>query len=207
MPLVQVIRFVINDFFTWARTFWAWARRTRAWARRTWRATMGRILCFKISLNPLRFSLTRETDTKMTRSKSWAIWKLQFSSQKMTKTPIFPNYQVPNGYFGISLQVIYDCSSFVSWYFCVSFSRERRKIKAQNPNLWLKTRWKRVSQARIFNMVVEKYLAWVWQGTSSYPNLLQTYVIFNKAARILGWHKSPYSEHKARFDTTRSLRL
>jgi hypothetical protein len=35
-------------------------------------------------------------------------------------------------------------------------------------------------------MVVEKYLAWVWQGTSSYPNLLQTYVIFNKAARILG---------------------
>ena len=27
------------------------------------------------TLNPLRFSLTRETDTKMTRAKSWAIWK------------------------------------------------------------------------------------------------------------------------------------
>ena len=107
-----------------------------------------------------------------------------------------PNYQVPNGYFSISLQLIYDCSLFVYRYFCVSFSCERkckrieRKSKTQNPNLWLKTRWKRVSQARIFNMIVEKYLAWVWQGTSCKPNLLQTYVIFNKAARILGWLKS-----------------
>ena len=75
----------------------------------------GRILCFKFSLNPLKCSLMRETDIKLTRSKSWAIWKLQFLSQKMTKTPISPNYQVPNGYFDISLQVIYDCSCFVSW--------------------------------------------------------------------------------------------
>ncbi len=61
-----------------------------------------RILCFKFSLNPLGFSFTRETDTKVTRSKSWATWKLQFSSQRMIKTPISPNYQVPNGYFDIS---------------------------------------------------------------------------------------------------------
>jgi hypothetical protein len=27
-----------------------------------------RILCFKFSLNPLRFSLTRKTDTKLTRA-------------------------------------------------------------------------------------------------------------------------------------------
>jgi hypothetical protein len=59
----------------------------------------------------------------------------------MTKTPIFPNYQVPNGYFDISFQVIYDCSSFGLLIFFVNFSRERkperieRKIKAQNPNL------------------------------------------------------------------------
>ena len=33
------------------------------------------ILCFKFSLNPLRFSLTRETDSKLTRAKSWAIFK------------------------------------------------------------------------------------------------------------------------------------
>ena len=29
-----------------------------------------RNLCFKFSLNPLRFSLTKETDTKLTRSRS-----------------------------------------------------------------------------------------------------------------------------------------
>ena len=34
-----------------------------------------RILCLKLSLNPLRFSLMRETDTKVTRAKSWAICK------------------------------------------------------------------------------------------------------------------------------------
>ena len=31
------------------------------------------ILCLKFSLNPLGFSITRETGTKMTRAKSWAI--------------------------------------------------------------------------------------------------------------------------------------
>merc|ERR1712051_947161 len=31
------------------------------------------ILCFKFCLNPLIFSLTRETDTKLTRARSWAI--------------------------------------------------------------------------------------------------------------------------------------
>ena len=34
---------------------------------------LGWDLCFQFSLNPLRFSLTRETDTKMTRAKSGAI--------------------------------------------------------------------------------------------------------------------------------------
>ena len=38
--------------------------------------TKVRILCLKFSLNPLRFSLMRETDTKMTRAKIRA--KLQF---------------------------------------------------------------------------------------------------------------------------------
>jgi hypothetical protein len=33
------------------------------------------ILCLNFSLNPLRFSLTRETDTKMTIAKSWEICK------------------------------------------------------------------------------------------------------------------------------------
>ena len=60
---------------------------------------------------------------------------------KLTKRPIFPNCQVPNGYSCISLQVIYNCSAFGSSYFWVSFSRERkseridRKFKTQNPNL------------------------------------------------------------------------
>ena len=95
--------------------------------------TRGRILCFK-------FSLMRKTDQKDQIQK---LSNLKTFKSKMTKTPIFPNYQVPDGYFDISLQVIYDCSSFVSRYFFVSFSHERkcerieRKIKAQNPNLGL----------------------------------------------------------------------
>ena len=35
--------------------------------------TKVRILCLKFSLNSLRFSLTRETDSKITRAKCWAI--------------------------------------------------------------------------------------------------------------------------------------
>ena len=59
----------------------------------------------------------------------------------LTKTPILPNCQVPNGYFCLSLQVVYNCSAFVSIYFCCSFSRERkserieRKFQTENPNL------------------------------------------------------------------------
>jgi hypothetical protein len=51
------------------------------------------------------------------------------------------NTKVPNGYFCISFQVIYNFSAFGSTYFCVSFSHERksemieRKFKTQNPNL------------------------------------------------------------------------
>ena len=47
---------------------------------------------------------------------------------------------MPNGYFCISSQVIYNCSAFGSSDFCVSFSRERkserneRKLERQNPN-------------------------------------------------------------------------
>ena len=37
--------------------------------------TKVRIFCFKFSLNSLRFSLMRETDTRITRAKSWAICK------------------------------------------------------------------------------------------------------------------------------------
>ena len=48
-----------------------------------------RILCFRFSLNPLRFSLTRETDTKLTRAKSWAICKTSIIEwQNLHKTPI-----------------------------------------------------------------------------------------------------------------------
>ena len=35
--------------------------------------TKVRILCFKFSLNPLRFFLTRETYINIARAKSWAI--------------------------------------------------------------------------------------------------------------------------------------
>ena len=62
---------------------------------------------------------------------------------RLTKQPILPNCQVPNGYsyFCICLQVVYICSAFGTTYFCVSFSCERksemieRKFKTQNPIL------------------------------------------------------------------------
>ena len=48
-----------------------------------------RILCFEFSLNPLRFSLARETDAKMTRAKGQLISKCLFaifnSSKKRKK--------------------------------------------------------------------------------------------------------------------------
>ena len=46
---------------------------TSGWTRRRGRSTKARILCFKFSLNPLRFSLTRKTNTKIRKAKRWAI--------------------------------------------------------------------------------------------------------------------------------------
>ena len=83
--------------------------------------SLDRILCFRFSLISLRFSLKRETD----RQKSWAILQ-NFNSWmiKVTKTPILLNCQVPNVYFCISLQDIYNCSAFSSTYFCQFLSWE-----------------------------------------------------------------------------------
>ena len=92
-----------------------------------------RILCFRFSLNPLRFFLTRETDTKIRRSQKLSYLK-NFNSwkKKLTKTPILPNCQVPNGYFSINLHAICNCSAFgSSSHFCVSFSRGRKSERVQ----------------------------------------------------------------------------
>ena len=51
-------------------------------------------------ITPLKFSLVRETDTKI----SWAIFK--YFRYLMTKTLILPNCQVPNGLF------IYKCTLY-----------------------------------------------------------------------------------------------
>ena len=59
---------------------------------------------------------------------------------KLIKTPILHYCQVPNGYFCITLQVIYNCSGFGSSYFCISSSHERklerieRKFRTHNPS-------------------------------------------------------------------------
>ena len=56
-------------------------------------------LIFGITINFIS-SLVRETDTIMTRAKSLANCKtLIFLKDKLTKTPILPNFQVPNGFF------------------------------------------------------------------------------------------------------------
>jgi hypothetical protein len=50
---------------------------------------------------------------------------------KSTKTQILPNCQGSNGYFCINLQVIYNCSSFGSSYFYVSFSRDKKSERIE----------------------------------------------------------------------------
>ena len=64
----------------------------------SWGWTILRILYLKFSLNPLRFSFTIETDTKMTRA---ILAKLQFLNDKLTKTPIFLNCQAPNVFLSV----------------------------------------------------------------------------------------------------------
>ena len=96
-------------------------RKTKVW-----------ILCFEFAYNPLRFCLARETDKKMTRPKR------QFLNNKMDCNTNLQDFQVPIGYFCISLQVLYNSGSC---YICVSVSLERkserieRKFKTQNPIL------------------------------------------------------------------------
>ena len=84
------------------------------------------ILCLKFSLYPLRFSLTRETDTKMTKVKSWAIFIFNSWTIKLTKTPI------------LYLQVTYNCSAFGG--FCVSVSLVRESLRGLRENLKHKIR-------------------------------------------------------------------
>ena len=67
---VGLKKFVISGKCKWG--FWRRFSHCRQW----WELlNKVRILFFKYSLNPLRFSLRRETDTWMTRAKSWAICK------------------------------------------------------------------------------------------------------------------------------------
>ena len=52
--------------------------------------TWGRILCFRFSLNPLRFSLMRETDTKITIAKCWVI--VNFYKKIILQLTIWQNW-------------------------------------------------------------------------------------------------------------------
>jgi hypothetical protein len=83
---------------------------------------MVRIMCFLFSLNSLKCSLMRESNTKMTRDKSWSICKP--STIKLTKRPILPNYQVPNGSFYKKIYKFYHwrikvCK--IDWLFLYQF--------------------------------------------------------------------------------------
>ena len=87
-------------------------------------------MCIEFSFNPLRFSLTRETNTN--------IQFLNDENDQNTNFAILPSDKC--GFFSVSLKVIYNCSAFGSSYFFVSFSGERkserikRKYKSQNPS-------------------------------------------------------------------------
>jgi hypothetical protein len=71
------------------------------------------ILCFKFSLNPLIFSHMRETDTKMTIVKSWAICKTSiFEQWNWSKYKFCSISKCLKGYSCITLQVTYNCSTF-----------------------------------------------------------------------------------------------
>ena len=61
---------------------------TSSWGR-VFGKPIDRILCYRFSLNPRRFSLMRETSSKMTSAKSWTICKLQFLNDIIDQNNIF----------------------------------------------------------------------------------------------------------------------
>ena len=84
-----------NPFWFWWNPFWS---RKLSWQFR--RLNLGwflvkrelskvRILCFKFSFNPLRFSLMRETDTKWPETKAEQLAKLQFLNDKIDQSTNF----------------------------------------------------------------------------------------------------------------------
>ena len=68
------------------------------------------ILYFNFSLNPLRFSLTRESYAKMTKAKSWAICKTSIIEQYIDQMANFVKIAkcIPNGY------VCYSCNNITT---------------------------------------------------------------------------------------------
>ena len=78
--VVSAIRQACEDAWANPSSGYKRGREAKAW-----------VLCFKFSLNPLRFSLTREIDTKMTVAKSWTIGQLQFLNNEIDQNTNFAN--------------------------------------------------------------------------------------------------------------------
>ena len=96
------------------------------------------IFPFKFSHNPLKFSFTRETDIKMTRTKklnnlqNFKSWKIE-----LTNTPIFPTCQVKNSFL-ICMYLQLIC--FWLKLFFVNFYQERKSERIERKYLKHKIR-------------------------------------------------------------------
>ena len=91
--------------------------------------TKVRIICFLFSLNSIKFSLTRETDTK--KLSNFA--RLQFLNDKNDQNTIFLKFtnsffvQVIANFYSSKIEILQNCSAFGG----VSFYRERKSKKIE----------------------------------------------------------------------------
>ena len=93
--------------------------------------SIDRILCYEFSLNPLRFSLVRETNSKMTNAKSWAICKTSIHNS------LFPSVSVMlcSHFFHFSKQKVFNL------YF-LQFLKERKTFSFETKTEGFLKIWK-----------------------------------------------------------------
>ena len=98
-----------------------------------------RIFCFKFSFNPLKFSLMRETGTKMTRTKSWAIVNnLPTCKKTIWHLAIWQNWCF--GQFYHSKIEVLQIAQLLAIFIFVSFSLVRENLRGLRENFKHKIR-------------------------------------------------------------------
>jgi hypothetical protein len=163
---------------------------------------MARFLCFRFSLDPLRFSLMREIDTEITIAISWPIWKNQILKwQNWSKHQFCKIAKYQMAIFCIRLQVIYSCLAFdtrifLSWE---KFEWIDRTFKTQNLSLWL----------TIKKILKIQKLLFIFRSKRPHVNLTLHIsvqcVAYVYTAVVLGWKPGKSSRFQSMLDIQETL--